>query len=901
MDLALNISTSASSIKPTQKLKFPTVGKKKKQNTGGFDFNFVKNDKVKAVVARRRPVQATVVKKSEAVKSTAANLASKPVEKAENISKSTQKNYVTPLKPTPKKPNDDVDALLNIAKVKKPEDEVSLSLNIDTNVDLSTFSGKRFGEKKKKLSRNERKERVMQRRIEEARGKQDNRTPYAGPKPSNTPHDESNVTQKTSIAVQGGNSSKNPFERKTDKPNKPFKKAENIFKNTPDIPVVGQRFVKPLNEIVFTGLPMSSIGLHPHLVKSLADLFGITELTSVQQRAVPVTLEGRDILVRSQTGSGKTLAYALPIVQQLQDIKPKISRTDGIYALVIVPTRELAIQTLEVFIKLLKPFTWIVPTYITGGEKRKSEKARLRKGVNILIGTPGRICDHLLHTESFKLDKVKNLVLDEADRLYECGYEKDVKVIVDALNKPPESKNPFKAAADDEVQEKPISNLQTSLLSATLSTAVHQLAGLALKNPLFIDTCDQKNIELPKTIPIAGDSQSVEAIEESLANENIVIPEKVTQKYILVPPKLRLVTLTGLIAKETSDEKKSSKILVFLATENLVDYHYDLMTETLTKKVVDSDDEDDDNDDDNMALPDGESDLEDDEGLLDKVRAKTKKKFKERPLLADVKFFKLHGSLTQHERSAIFKAFKEAKSGVLLTTDVTARGIDVPAVDLVVQFSSPHKLADYVHRVGRTARAGRSGNAILFLCPNEVEFIRTLESKRIRIAQDDYKTYLKGVQDNSELVTGTLEEMASELQRKFESLVADDKEIYEKACKAFVSWLRYISSFPKDLRHIFNVKNAHMGHYAKSLALREPPKSFTKEFSKPKAPLPQNRLTYTDRSTTKKSERVTDSKTVKQNGIKRPAPGLAKFVSKSISLSTSEFDSGLPPLKKRKK
>lgn len=621
------------------KLKLPTAGKKNKSNNSGFDFNFVKTDKVKAIVARKRPTQAIIVKKPEAVKSPALNLASKP---AIN-STSTQKNYVTLLKETPKNQNDDVDTLLNIAKVKNPEDDISLSLNIDTSIDLSKISGKKFGEKKKKLSRNERKERVMQRRIEESRSKYEKKAPYSGPKTSTVTQNSSNYTQNTSSEVQVRPEQRNPFEKKTDRPNRSFRKAENIFKNTPEVPMVGQRFVKPLNEIVFTGLPMSSIGLHPHLVKSLVDLFGITELTSVQQRAVPVTLEGRDILVRSQTGSGKTLAYALPIVQQLQDIKPKISRTDGIYALIIVPTRELAIQTLEVFIKLLKPFTWIVPTYITGGEKRKSEKARLRKGVNILIGTPGRICDHLLHTESFKLDKVKHLVLDEADRLYECGYEKDVKVIVDALNKPPESKNPFKVADDDddETKEKPTSNLQTSLLSATLSTAVHQLAGLALKNPLFIDTCDQKNIELPETIPIAGANEnSVEAIEESIANENIVIPEKVTQKYVLVPPKLRLVTLTGLIAKETSGEKKSAKILVFLATENLVDYHYDLMTETLTKKFVDSDDEDDEENDDNIAIPDGDSDLEDDEGLLDKVRATSKKKFKERPLLADVKFFK---------------------------------------------------------------------------------------------------------------------------------------------------------------------------------------------------------------------------------------------------------------------
>lgn len=565
-------------------------------------------------MARKRPAQSTIVKKTETTRPPLMSLALKLGQKQTNTPTQNQSKIVSPQKVPQKKEhkNVDIDSLLNIAKVKKPEDEACLSLNIDTSFNLNTISGAKlpFSEKKKKLSRNERKERVMQRRIEAAHSKYEKKPPTS--------------------AVQ-----------RPPPTNKVVKKAENIFKNTPEIPVMGQRFVKPVDEIVFTGLPMSSIGLHPHLVKTLVDLLGITELTNVQQRAVPVALVGRDILVRSQTGSGKTLAYALPIVQQLQEIQPKITRTDGIFALVIVPTRELAIQTLEVFIKLLKPFTWIVPTYITGGEKRKSEKARLRKGVNIMIGTPGRICDHLLHTESFKLDKVKFLVLDEADRLYECGYEKDVKIIIDALNKVPDGKNPFAKSSEDEEPVKRTSKLHSLLLSATLSPAVHQLAGLALKDPLYIDTSDQKNIELPKTIPIPNQSDSIEAIEESSGNENIVIPEKVTQKYVLVPPKLRLVTLTGLIATETSDAKKPSKILVFFATENLVDFHYDLMTETLTKKVMDSDDEDDNDDDNsNMALPDSESELEDEDGLLDKVKSKSVKKFRERPLLADVKFFK---------------------------------------------------------------------------------------------------------------------------------------------------------------------------------------------------------------------------------------------------------------------
>lgn len=600
---------------------------RRKQSAGGFDFNFVKNDKVKAVVARKRPPKVASTS-TQSNNNVALTLAPKPaaITNAAKVKETVATKKTTAEPQHGSKTGKEEDILLNFATVKKPEDDVSLSLNIDTSIDETKRPT--FGEKKKKLSRDERKQRVMQRRIEASNAKSEAKPPAR------------------------------PFQKKP-------QKMTSLFKDNLEVPLVGQRFVKPLSEIVFTGLPMNSIGLHPHLVKTMADLMGITELTTVQQRAVPVALGGRDILVRSQTGSGKTLAYALPLVHQLQEIRPKLTRADGIRAVVIVPTRELALQTLEVFVKLLKPFTWLVPTYITGGEKRKSEKARLRKGINILIGTPGRICDHLLHTESFKLDKVKYLVLDEADRLYELGYEKDVKIIVDALNKTPESKNPFalKAKAllrQDDVDEEAEAaakavddankaQLQSLLVSATLSPSVQQLAGLALKNPLFIDTCDQKNVELPKTIAIAGTTSFDDAVENAVANENIVIPETVTQNYILVPPKLRLVTLSGLIAAETATGKKTKKILVFFATENLVDFHYDLMTEALTNKVVDSDDEDDDEDggrsaskknsDDPIALlNNSDSELEDEEEYL--AKAKAKNSADERPLLGDVKFFK---------------------------------------------------------------------------------------------------------------------------------------------------------------------------------------------------------------------------------------------------------------------
>lgn len=421
-----------------------------------------------------------------------------------------------------------------------------------------------------------------------------------------TPTSTTEEPKEAAVSREQFDKPKKPVEQS--KPKKQFKekpkKMSSLFANNADVPIVGQRLVNPLNEKVFTGEGMNSVGLHEHAVKNLADILQISELTTVQKRTVPVVLSGRDVLVRSQTGSGKTLAYALPIVQKLQEIRPKLSREDGIQAVVIVPTRELAIQSYELFVKLLKPYQWVVSGYMSGGEKRKTEKARLRKGINILVGTPGRLCDHLLHTESFKLDKVKWLVLDEADRLFELGYEKDVKKIVDALNTTPavdgERVNPFVKRPEPSA-----TSIQSLLLSATLTHSVRQLAGLALKNPLFIDTSDVTNEDILKS------NSFIESFDDSIADEKIVLPSTVTQSYVLVPPKLRLVTLSGLIATESV---RPSKILVFLATEQLVEFHHDLMIEALTKRILDADDEEEDNEN------------SDDDG--------------EEPILSGVRFFK---------------------------------------------------------------------------------------------------------------------------------------------------------------------------------------------------------------------------------------------------------------------
>ncbi|EDV46489.1 probable ATP-dependent RNA helicase CG8611 [Drosophila erecta] len=655
---------------------------------------------------------------------------------------------------------------------------------------------------------------------------------------------------------------------------------------------LGQRAVKPVKETIFTGSKISTLGLHPHAVKNLEDLLSIRELTSVQQKTIPEVLQGKDVLVRSQTGSGKTLAYALPLVELLQKEQPRIQRKDGVLALVIVPTRELVMQTYELIQKLVKPYTWIVPGSLLGGESRKSEKARLRKGINILIGTPGRLVDHLLHTTSFKLAKLQFLILDEADRLLELGYERDVKQLVEAIDK-----------QRAECEDKDLPQLQRMLLSATLTSQVQQLAGLTLKDPLYIDNSDEAASAALK----GKDGYQKETIEALLEVDDglgeyqedvtgvLSIPENLQLSYVVVPPKLRLVALSALLAKEVDASPKQFKAIVFMSTTEMVNFHHDMLNEALTRRVLDEEDE----------AEQGDSD---DDGDI--------------PLLQGLRFFKLHGSMTQTERQGVFRGFRDCASCVLLATDVVGRGIDVPDIKLVVQYTPPQTTADFVHRVGRTARAGRKGRAVLFLAPSEAQFVRHLEKKRIRIQQGDMYAYLQTLLPK-DAEARTVQEAASNLQHKFQTLLEDDRELHDKSCKAFVSWMKFYSTFPKELKPIFNVRIAHMGHFAKSFALKEAPSKFAAQHAAPKAAPPTNRLTYTERDpekiqAQKRAKRrftTTVSGEVRQlqqrdGGAQKPgAPpskggfmgggvgrsSFMKSLGKSRTLNMSEFDSGLPP------
>ena len=428
----------------------------------------------------------------------------------------------------------------------------------------------------------------------------------------------------------------------------------SLFNHNPEIPSIQQGEVTAPTEQVFSLKTFDQLNLDPHLVKNLAEL-GISTLTTIQSKALPVIMGGKDALVKSQTGSGKTLTYALPILLSLGSRRPKLTRKSGCLALVIVPTRELAVQSFEWFQKLCKAFIWIVPCLLTGGENRKAEKARMRKGVNILISTPGRLVDHLEKTESFKLDQVEWVVLDEADRMLELGYEREVRKVLVALQ---EQQQQEVSSATEGTTLATVKR-QSLLLSATLTTSIQQLSEISLRHPVFVDAADTEEHDV----------------------KELTTPANLTQTFLLVPAKLRLVALGAFVLWKCQASSRK-KMLVFLPTQDMVDFYTsfleivlwgssDLEDQDVTSKEELDDEE---NEEDEMT--------EDAKLVLggDQLPGRKKKSTTVKGLDSGIRLLRLHGSMKQGDRLRVFQEFRAATSGVLLCTDVAARGLDLPQV-----------------------------------------------------------------------------------------------------------------------------------------------------------------------------------------------------------------------------
>lgn len=354
-------------------------------------------------------------------------------------------------------------------------------------------------------------------------------------------------------------------------------------------------------------MSFDNLGLQPGLLEAVR-LMGYTEPTPIQEQAIPVALEGRDIIGCAQTGTGKTAAFILPVLQRM-------GRRKSIGALVVTPTRELAVQIEEVARGCSrKTGQRILAVY--GGVGYEPQLKKLRRGVELLVATPGRFLD--LHQRGeIDLSQVEILVLDEADRMLDMGFWPDVRKIMDLL--PPKRQNMF--------------------FSATLNRDVMRVADPVLTGPFRIEVA-------PSATPVEAIAQSVYPVAE-------------TQKIDL---------LVRLLEKEQLD-----RVLVFTRTK----HRADRICRHLERNRI------------NGAA--------------------------------------IHSNRTQAQRQKALDGFKDGTFRVLVATDIVARGIDVDRISHVINYDLPSQAQDYVHRIGRTARAGASGTAISFFAAEQVSEFRDIE------------------------------------------------------------------------------------------------------------------------------------------------------------------------------
>lgn len=357
-------------------------------------------------------------------------------------------------------------------------------------------------------------------------------------------------------------------------------------------------------------MSFKSLGLEPGLLRALEEE-GYAQPTPIQAEAIPIGLEGRDIVGSAQTGTGKTAAFVLPILQRLMG-----GRRGALRALVLTPTRELAEQVLQSAIAYGR-YANVTATAIYGGVPMEPQTNALARGVDIVVATPGRLLDHMGRGH-LDLSKLEVLVLDEADRMLDMGFSPDVHRILAAV--------PTKR--------------QTMLFSATISYDVDRLARRAMANHAAVE--------------IGRRAEAAEGVEHML---------------VAVDKAVKREALARLLREVTE-----GRTLVFTRTKH--------GAERLARQL------------------------------------------KRDGLEADA----LHGGKTQSARNKALDRFREGRTRILVATDVAARGIDVDDIVLVVNFDVPREAEVYVHRVGRTARAGSKGIALTLMSPDEWLLMRDVEA-----------------------------------------------------------------------------------------------------------------------------------------------------------------------------
>ena len=373
-------------------------------------------------------------------------------------------------------------------------------------------------------------------------------------------------------------------------------------------------------------MSFKNLGLSDELLNTI-QIEGYSKTTPIQERAIPLIIKGMDILAGAQTGTGKTAAFALPILNRLQQSK---SKRKIVRALVLTPTRELAAQVNNSF-RTYGAGLPLKTIEIFGGVSMRPQQSKLKKGVDIVVATPGRLLDHLSQ-ETIDLSGVEVFVLDEADRMLDMGFKREIQKVMKQL---PERR-------------------QNLLFSATFPKEIQKLASRLLNSP--------------KKIQVASENSTAENVKQT------VYPVDQSRKRELLIHSIK--------------ENNWFQVLVFIKTKRAADK----LTRQLNKKGI----------------------------------------------LSDT----IHGNKTQAARSKALENFKKGKAQVLVATDVAARGIDIDLLPVVINFNLPMVAEDYIHRIGRTARAGKKGEAISLVCADEFNLLSDIERLlKFRIPREDIEGF----------------------------------------------------------------------------------------------------------------------------------------------------------------
>ena len=386
-------------------------------------------------------------------------------------------------------------------------------------------------------------------------------------------------------------------------------------------------------------MTFKDLDLSEPLLKAIKEQ-GYETPTPIQEKAIPTILKRRDILAGAQTGTGKTAGFTLPLLELLLRAKPTKGKAQ-IKALILTPTRELASQVAE-SVETYAKHTPFRSTVIFGGVKINPQLVALRKGVDIVIATPGRLLDHISQ-KTIDLSHIDFLILDEADRMLDMGFINDIKKVIAALTK----------------------ERQTLLFSATYSDDIKKLSNKLLKSPVLIE--------------VARTNASSETIKQAIYHV-----DKVRKRELL----------THLI-----NEGKWKQVLVFTRTKHGAN--------RLTGQL-------------------------DADGITAAA---------------------IHGNKSQNARTKALADFKAGKIRVLVATDIAARGIDIDQLPHVVNYELPNVSEDYVHRIGRTGRAGNKGEAISLVCVDEDEFLNNIEKL---IQKDIPKVWLKDFKPDPSIKAETI-------------------------------------------------------------------------------------------------------------------------------------------------